>query len=321
VGSAVPTKVVSNADLEKIMDTSDEWIRKRTGIVERRVVDQESEGTYTLSVEAVRKALDNAGVSPSDLDLVILASVTAEMTCPSNACRVAAEIGAVPTGAFDLVAACSGFVYAMNVADSLIRSGRHRTIAVIGCDAMSTAVDYTERSVSILFGDAAGSAILTRDDEDPTTGCLFQTLRADGSNWESLYMPRRRQEVAAADADNPIRLGHLRMNGREIYKFAVKKFGEVIEEALDATGLTVDDIKKFVVHQSNIRIIDAARERLGMTDDKVYVNIDRFGNSSAGSAGLCLDQLWQSGEIGRGDTIMLVAFGGGLTWASSVWKI
>ncbi len=320
VGSAVPERRLTNADLEKMLDTSDEWIVQRTGIHERRVVDPELEGTYTLSREAIRRALDDASMTGSDLDLVIAASVTAEMTCPSNACRIARDIGAIPAGAFDLVAACSGFVYALNVAECLIRSGRYRTVGVIGCDAMSTAVDYSERRVSILFGDAAGSVILTRD-EDPTIGCLYQALQADGSMWESLYMPNRSNEIPAGDADNPIRLGNLRMNGREVYKFAVIKFREVIADALQATGLSVDQVSQFVVHQSNQRIIDAAKEKLGLPEDKVYCNIHHYGNSSAGSVGLCFDQLWQSGKIKRGDHVVFVAFGGGLTWASSVWKL
>lgn len=320
VGSAVPERVLTNFDLEKILDTSDEWIVQRTGIRERRIVDQSREGTYTLGRDAMHRALENANMRGADLDLIIFASVTAEMTCPSNACRVALDVGAAGAAAFDMVAACSGFVYAINIADSLIRSGRHKAVGVIGCDAMSTVCDYTERSVSILFGDAAGAVVLTRDD-DPTRGCMYQLLGADGTMWESLYMPRRCNEIPEKDKDNPIRLGCLRMNGREVYKFAVNKFREVIEDALNATGLTADQVSQFVCHQSNVRIIDAAKERLGLPDEKVYVNIDRFGNSSAGSVGLCFDQLWRAGKIKYGDHVVLVAFGGGLTWASSVWKL
>lgn len=320
VGSAVPERVLTNADLEKIMDTSDEWIVQRTGIRERRVVDPATEGTFTLSCNALANALDDAGMSATDLDLIIVATVTAEMTCPSVACRVSARLKATPAAAFDLVAACSGFVYSLNVADPLVRSGTYRNVGVVGCDAMSTVVDFSERSVSVLFGDAAGAVVLTRND-DQSLGCIYQQSQADGSMWESLYMPRRCQEVPEHERDNPIKLGCLRMNGREIYKFAITRFRQVIADALEATGLTVDDISQFVCHQSNVRIIDAAVQKLGLPQEKVYINIDRFGNSSAGSVGLCLDQLWRAEKIKRGDHVMFVAFGGGLTWATSVWKI
>lgn len=319
-GSAYPDRVLTNFDLEKMVDTSDEWIVQRTGIHERRIVDPLTEGTFTLSRDALRKALDDAGMDASQLDLIILATVTGEMTCPSTSCRVAEAVGAAPAAAFDLLAACSGFVYAINVADSLIRSGRHRNVGVIGCDTLSTIVDYEERSVSILFGDTAGAVILTRDD-DPSVGCRYQTMCTDGSMWQTLYIPRRSQDVPPGDEDHPVRMGKLRMHGREVYKFAVTKFRDVILEALEATGLTVDDISQFVCHQSNLRIIESAKEKLGLPDEKVHVNIDRFGNCSAGSLGLCFDQLWHCGKIRRGDTIMMVAFGGGLTWASNVWKV
>ncbi len=257
---------------------------------------------------------------PGDLDLIIVGTVTAEMMCPSVACCVSDDLGAAPAGAFDLVAGCSGFVYSINLADTLVRSGRNAAVGVIGCDTLTTISDFSERSVSILFGDAAGAAVLVRDD-DPSVGCLYQSNQADGALWRSLYIPRLPRDVAEHDRDNPIKLGCLRMNGREIYKFAVNKFREVIKDALNATGLTVDQISQFVCHQSNIRIIDAARERLGLPQEKVYVNIDRYGNTSAGSVGLCLDELWQAGKINRGDYVLMVAFGGGLTWSTSVWKI
>jgi 3-oxoacyl-[acyl-carrier-protein] synthase III len=321
VGSATPEKVLTNHDLEKMLDTSDEWIVQRTGIHQRRIVDQSKEGTYTLSRDALTRALADAGMTGQDLELIIVATVTAEMTCPSTACRVALDVGATPAGAFDLVAACCGYVYALNVGESLIRSGRYNRVGIVGCDAMSTVCDYSERSVSILFGDAAGSAILVRDDSRPDLGCLYQTLHADASMWESLYMPRRCQEVPEKDKANPIKLGCLRMNGREVYKFAVTKFREVIEDALDNTGLAVDQVSQFICHQSNVRIIDASKERIGLPDSKVHINIDQYGNSSAGSVGLCFDQLWKSGKVKRGDNVVFVAFGGGLTWASSVWKL
>jgi 3-oxoacyl-[acyl-carrier-protein] synthase-3 len=320
-GSALPDKRLTNDDLAEMMDTSDEWIRQRTGISERRVLDPDKdEGQFSLSTDAIRRALDDAGMVGGDLDLIIHASVTAEMRCPSNACRISAAIDAQPAGAFDVLAACSGFVYAINIADSLMRSGRFGSIGVVGCDAMSTAVDYNDRSVAILFGDAAGAAILVRDG-DPGRGCMHQVMEADGRTWPSLYIPNAPRDIPEGIDDSGMRMGTLRMDGREVYKFAVTKFRELIKEALDATGLTVDDVAQFVCHQSNVRIIQSAKEKLGLPDEKVYINIDRHGNSSAGSVGLCLDQLWQAGKITEGDIIVMVAFGGGLTWASSVWKV
>ncbi len=320
-GSAVPEKRLTNDDLVNMMDTSDEWITQRTGIRERRIVDPEKgEGQLSLATESLSRALDDAGMVGSDLDLVIHASVTSEMTCPSNACRIIAALDAQPAGGFDLVAACSGFVYSMNVADSLIRTGRYRSVGVVGCDAMSTAIDYSDRSVAILFGDAAGAAVLVRD-EDPNRGCVYQTLNADGRKWPSLFIPNSPSHIPDDFADSGSRMGTLRMDGREVYKFAVGKFREVIQDALDATGCSVDDVSQFICHQSNIRIIESAIEKIGLPPEKVYINIDRYGNSSAGSVGLCLDQLWKAGKINQGETIVMVAFGGGMTWSSSVWNV
>jgi 3-oxoacyl-[acyl-carrier-protein] synthase-3 len=319
-GSAVPERRLTNDDLSRMVETSDEWIVQRTGIRERRVCDPSREGTFTLNRDALRRALEAAGMQGSDLDLVIVGTCTQEMSCPSVACRIAGELGVTPGGAFDVVAACSGFVYAMNVADSLIRSGRFRSIGVCGGDAMSTIIDYQERSVSILFGDAAGAAVLVAD-PDPRRGCIHQQLGSDGRDWTPLYIPRRLQEVPEADRDNPIRMGNLRMNGREVFKFAVSRFRQVIEDALQATRLSPGDLSQVICHQSNIRIIESAIEKVGLPPEKVYINIDRFGNSSAGSVGLCLDQLWRAGKIPAGQPMMMVAFGGGMTWASSVWNV
>lgn len=317
-GSAVPEIILGNKELAERFDVDPDWIEQRTGIYERRYCT-EDEGTFELQVRAVKSALESADMKGSDLDLIICATVTAEMTCPSNACRVAAEIDSAPAGAFDLVAACSGFVYAMNVADNLIRGGSYNTIAVIGCDAMSKLTDRNERGTSILFGDAAGAVILQRCD-DPEIGCFFQTMSADGEPWPALYIPRTEKEVVDGD-EATTEIGMLRMRGKEVYKFAVTKFQEITETLLQETGLTPDDVSQFICHQSNMRIIESAQTKLGLADEKVYKNIDRFGNSSAGAVALCFDQLWRDGKIKQGDTIVLLAFGGGLTWASSAWRI
>jgi 3-oxoacyl-[acyl-carrier-protein] synthase-3 len=318
-GSAVPDRRLTNDDFARMMDTSDEWITQRTGIKERRVLDLRTEGCSTLAQRALERAIDAAGIKAEDLDLVIVATVTMEMTCPSVACRIAGAVGARNAAAFDLGAACSGFVYALNTAESMVRAGRVRTVAVLGSEAMSSILDYTDRTVSILFGDAAGCAIIQATD-DASKGCIYQHMGADGSGWHALYIPRRESDVPQEDIDNPVRLGCLRMNGKEVFRFAVTKFKEVMEDAFAKTGLTPADVSQVICHQSNVRIIDAAREKLNIDPAKIYVNIDRYGNSSAGSVPLCLDELWRAGKITPGKPFMMVAFGGGLTWASSVWN-
>ncbi len=318
-GSAVPDRRLHNDELAKLLDTSDEWITQRTGIRERRVSAGAHDPVFHLACEASTRALDMAGIKASDLDLIVLGTVSGEMVCPSTACRVAAHLGATPCGAFDVAAACCGFVYSTNLADSIIRSGRANRVLVIGADAISSIVDYTDRTVSILFGDAAGAAVLERCD-DPSLGCRYQTMNADGADWQHLYLPYRSNIVPDSDRDNPIRLGNLRMHGREVYKFAVNRFREVIEDAFNKTGLTAADVSQIVCHQSNARIIESAVEKLKLPHDKVLVNIDRYGNTSAGSVGLCLDELNRAGKLPDGQPFLMVAFGGGLTWASCVWQ-
>lgn len=317
-GSAVPNNILGNEELAERFDVDVEWIEQRTGIIERRYCSDE-EGTFELQTAALQAALENAGVKGSDLSLIICASVTSEMTCPSNACRVAHEVNAAPAGAFDIVAACSGFVYAMNLADSLIKSGTQHTVAVVGCDAMSKLTDPLDRGTSILFGDAAGAVILQKCD-DPEIGCFYQTMSADGECWPALYIPSSEAEIVEGDTATTS-MGNLRMKGKEVYKFAVTKFQALAETLLKDTGLKPEDVSQFICHQSNMRIIESAQSKLGLPDEKVYKNISHFGNSSAGAAALCFDQLWHEGKINHGDTIVLLAFGGGLTWASSAWRI
>jgi 3-oxoacyl-[acyl-carrier-protein] synthase-3 len=251
-----------------------------------------------------------------------MATVSGEMTCPSTACRVAARIGAGKAGAMDILAACSGFVFSLNMAHDLIRCGSYRNIGVIGCDILSQMMNYSDagRGVAILFGDAAGAAVL-RPTDDPGLGIVAQSMHADGSRWGDLYMPSAQRDLPE-DADRAIvRTRCLQMNGREVYKFAVTTFVKLIEETLEKAGLTPDDVDHFVCHQSNARILESARERFGIPPEKMYVNIDRVGNTSAGSVPLCLDELRSMGRVKDGDLVMFVAFGGGLTWGSSLWQL
>ena len=305
-----------------MMDTSDEWIVQRTGIRERRVIDRsKGESCYTLSSEALRRALADAKLSPTDLDLIIIATISAEMMCPHAACRVAAEVGAGHAGAMDLSAACCGWVYAVNIAHDLVRGGAYNTVAVIGCDTLTDVMDYTTegRGCAILFGDVAGAAIL-RATDDTTKGILAQSMHADGRGWRDLYIPEHERDYPGPPPPGH-KLGTMFMNGREVFRFAVVKFSDLIQQTLDKAGLTAEQVDHFVCHQSNARILEAARERFGLPQEKLYVNIDRVGNSSAGSVPLCLDELRRAGRIRDGQVVMFVAFGGGLTWASSLWQL
>ncbi len=320
-GCAYPEGRLTNADLERLVDTSDEWVVQRTGIRERRICDRsKGESTTGLCTEALRRALSDARVSASELELVIVASVTGEMTCPSTACRIAAAVGAGNAGAFDLLAACTGFVYALNVAHDMVRMGTYRTVAVVGCDVMSSVLDLTDRTVAVLFGDDAGAAILKATD-DPSRGVLAQALHADGSRWKDLYIPERARDLPPGVDPASTKLGFLHMNGREVYKFAVVTFGDLIQSTLDRAGVRPEQVDQFVCHQSNARMLESARERFGIPAEKMYINIDRFGNCSAGSVPVVLDQLRQAGKCRDGDLVMFVAFGGGLTWASSLWRL
>jgi 3-oxoacyl-[acyl-carrier-protein] synthase-3 len=323
-GSFLPAKRLTNADLERMMDTSDEWIVQRTGIRERRLVDRaKGESAYTLAAEAVRGALRDASVDPRDLDMLIVATVCAEMACPSTACRVALEIGMGRGAAFDITAACCGFVYGMNLAHDMIRGGNYRTVAVVGSETLSQFMEYTTegRGTAILFGDAAGAAVLRATDE-PTKGLLAQAMHSDGSGWKDLYIPRNLARDLPPGADPAAhKPGLMYMNGREVFKFAVTTFQDLIAETLEKAGLTADAVDHYICHQSNARILRAARERFGIPEEKMYVNIDRVGNTSSASVPVCFDELRRAGRVREGQKIMFVAFGGGLTWASSLWQI
>lgn len=318
-GSFTPENVLTNDDLAKMVDTSDEWITQRTGIKRRRICDPKTENGFTMARSALLRAVDDSGIDPTTVDMVIVGTVTGDMTCPSTAARLVAEIGATPAGAFDVGAACCGFLYSMNIADSLIRVGRADRIAVIGVDHMSSIMDYEDRSCSILFGDAAGAAILEATD-DPSQGSVHQTLHADGRGWGSLYIPRKPSDLVEGEDAESIKLGCLRMNGREVYKFAVTKFQRSIKNALKEMNLQPEDIGSYICHQSNARIIESAVEKLNLPADRVYINIDDYGNTSAGSVGLCLDEMRRKKIIDETKPTLFVAFGGGMTWASSIWR-
>ena len=319
-GLSVPERVITNEDLARVMDTSDEWIAQRTGIRERHICDtSRGESTTTLVTEALVRALADAGIGAEELDLVIVGTVTGEMTCPSTACRAAGRVGAVNAAAFDLLAACSGFVYGLQVAHDMVKAGSLRTAAVIGCDALSRTLDYDNRAVSVLFGDAAGAAIV-RATDDASKGLLAGSMHADGTRWHDLYIPRTREDHPP-EASTEFAFGSLLMNGREIYKFAVGTFSELIGQTLEQAGVSAEDVDLFVCHQSNARMLEAARKRFDIPEEKMYVNIDRYGNCSAGSVPVALDELRRAGRVGDSALVMFVAFGGGLTWGASLWRL
>lgn len=325
-GIGLPSRSLTNADLEKMMDTSDEWIVQRTGIRERKIIDKaKGESTLTLATAALKQALERGKMRGEDLDLVICATMTPEMACPPTACRVASAVGAGKhgyAGAMDLSAACCGFVFGMNLAHDLIRGGAYRTVAVVGADTLSTLMDYSTlgRSTSIIFGDAAGAAILTAD-PDPRLGVVAQSMHSDGNGWKDIYVPESPRDFPEGCACDPGKFNHVQMNGATVFKFAVGTFPELIQETLDKAGLNAADIDMFVSHQSNARILQAARDRFGVPEDRFYINIDRYGNTVAASVPLCLHELIAAGRIKPGMKVLLVAFGGGLTWGSSLWQM
>ena len=320
-GHHVPDRVVTNDDLATFMDTTNEWIVQRTGIRERRVCDPlKGETTTWLATRALEKALADANLTGADLDLVILGSVTGEMTCPASACRIAANVGAGHAAAFDLLAACSGYLYGLTVAHDMIRSGTFRTVGVVGCDVLSRVLDYENRAVAVLFGDSAGASIV-RATDDESKGMIAGAMHADGSRWHDLYLPRSPLDCPEGADMGVVRMNTLQMNGREVYKFAVGTFSNLIESTLEKAGISADDVDMFVCHQSNARMLESARQRFGIPEEKLYVNIDRFGNCSAGSVPVALDELRKAGKCREGDLVMFVAFGGGLTWSAALWRL
>lgn len=317
-GSALPEKRLTNDELSTMVDTNDEWIVQRTGIRERRVAGP-GESTATLATTAARRALEAAGLEPKDLDLIICGTISPEMTFPSTACFVGAALGLNSTPAFDIAAACSGFIYTLETGNSFVRSGRYRNVLVIGAETLSRLTDYTDRSSCILFGDGAGAVVLQRS-SDTRRGVLYTGLHADGHGWEMLCcLPGSRHPIDAAMIEG--RNQFMKIKGREVYKFAVQRFEELIEDAMRKCELTPESIKLIVPHQVNQRIIDSAMHKLGFSSDKVFVNIDRYGNTSAASIPIALDEAVRAGKLVSGDVTVLVAFGAGLTWANAVIRI
>lgn len=319
MGSALPARIVTNGDFEKTLETSDEWIRTRSGICERRFVS-DGENTLTLATAAARKALENAGLTGNDLDLIVMATCTPAYPLPATACLLQDALGCRPIPAFDVSAACSGFVYALVTGSCLMHSGGYHRVLVVGAETMSAITDFEDRTTCVLLGDGAGAAILSPSDNE-ISGLYDQCLGADGSGAKLIWIPAGGSAEPASSKTLDGRLHYMKMQGREVYRFAVTKMQEVLVGALDRAGITIDDLKLVIPHQSNLRIIESAAEKLGLPSHKVAVNIDRYGNTSAASIPLAFDEVWRSAGLKRGDWVLLAALGGGLTWGTALLRV
>jgi 3-oxoacyl-[acyl-carrier-protein] synthase-3 len=318
-GCSIPEKVVTNADFEARLDTSDEWIVQRTGIRERRWV-ADNQTTLTMSLDASREALREAGMQPDEIDLIVIGTVTPEHTLPSTACELQAALGCRWIPAFDVVAACSGYVYALMVAAQYVQSGAARNALVLGAETLSRIVDVEDRATAILFGDGAGAAVI-RPAQDPSRAILAARLGADGARAKLIYIPAGGSAEPASTRTVNERLHYMRMQGREVYKFAVTQMQTVIEQTLADAGVGLDQLSLLVPHQSNLRIIESACNRLGLPLERVIINIDRYGNTSAASVAIGFHEARRAGRCKPGDLVMLLAFGAGLTWASALIRI
>ena len=319
-GCVLPEKRLTNADLEKMVETSSDWIIQRTGMRERRVAGP-GETTSSLATVAAQRALEAAGISAQDLDLIIVGTLTPDMNTPSTSCIVQHNLGIQRhIGAFDINAACSGFVYALATAAQFVQNGSFRNVLVIGAETLSRFVDYTDRNTCILFGDGAGAAVIQACDA-PTRGVQAFTLGANGAGGGLIQSPGGGSAHPASATTLAEKMHYLKMNGREVYKFAVHQMTETLGRAMQECNLTPADVKLVVPHQVNLRIIDSATEKMGFPRDKVFINIDRYGNTSAASVPIALDEAIRQGACGKGDWIIMVAFGAGLTWAAATVKL
>ena len=315
VGSYVPERVFTNADMEKIVDTTDEWIFTRTGIRERRLA-AEGEFTSDMAAHAARRAMEKAGVTADQIDLIIVATITPDMLFPSTACLVQNKLGARKAAAFDIEAACSGFIYALEIGQQFIMSRTYETVLVIGAERLSSIVNWKDRNTCVLFGDGAGAAILQHRPD--AHGLLTACMGADGDKAMLLCMPGGGSRIPATADSVEAGLHHLQMDGKETFKNAVGAMLKAAQEALRRCELDISQIKLVIPHQANRRIIDAVSERLGVKSDQVFVNLDKYGNTSAASVAIALDEAVNQNRIQRGDLVLLVVFGAGLTWAAAV---
>ncbi|MCS7170761.1 MAG: ketoacyl-ACP synthase III [Aquificaceae bacterium] len=300
LGYYTPNKILTNFDLEKIVDTSDEWITTRTGIKERRIAEEES--LLDMAYNASLMAFEDARLEPKDIDLIILATLTPDLGFPASACLLQAKLGAGKAYAFDVSAACSGFLYGLEIASSMLITGKSKNVLLVGAEKLSQIVDWSDRSTCVLFGDGAGAAVLSLDGDGEL---LASVMRSDGSYWEILYAEK---------------CGYIKMKGKELFKLAVRSMAEVCEEVIRKVGVSMKDISLVVPHQANIRIMQALAEKLSIPMEKVYSNIQKYGNTSAASIPIALYEARREGRLKRGDLVLLTAMGGGLTWGASLLR-
>ena len=317
IGTYVPDKVLTNKDLEKMVDTSDEWIVERTGIKQRYIADADT-ATSDLATIAAQRALANAGVTADEIDLIIVATATPDMLFPAVACLVQDNIKAAKAAAFDLAAGCTGFMYSMVTAAQFIKSGLYKKVLVIGAETLSKILNWKDRNTCVLFGDGAGAVVL--GETKPGCGIIGVHLGADGAGGKFLSLPAGGSRIPASVESVTENLHFVHMNGTEVFKFATKVMGEAAVAALEDAGLTANDIDCLIPHQANIRIIQSASKRLKVPMDKVIANVDKYGNTSSASIPLALEEALQTGKIKNNDIVVLVGFGAGLTWASCVMK-
>lgn len=313
-GISIPQKILSNADLEKVVDTSDEWIRTRTGIAERRIATPDV-ATSDMGYEASVRAMHDAGIVSEDIDAIVVATATPDYLFPSTACLIQSRLGAKRAYAFDISAGCTGFVYALQVGKALIDAGNSEIILLVGSETMSRVTDYEDRTTCILFGDGAGAVVLAKSE---MPGILSISLGADGDAWQLLYMPGGGSRLPATQQSVRERLHYLKMEGKEVFKEAVKAMESASIKAIKEAGISPDEIDLFISHQANYRIMEAVRKRLDIPPEKVFMNVDRYGNTSAASVPIALEEAVRSGKIRRGDIILFSAFGAGFTWGAAV---
>ena len=315
LGAYVPEKVLTNFDLEKMVETTDEWIRTRTGIVTRHIAAK-GQCASDLGLEAAKEALANAKLKPSDIDLIIVATITPDMFFPSTACNIQNKLGA-KCGAFDMAAACSGFTYAIATADSFVRSGMYQNVLVVGTEVLSGFIDWTDRATCVLFGDGAGAAVVSRSTQNGH-GIVCNILGSDGSEGELLNIPGGGSACPPSQESVKNKQHFLKMQGTELFKIAVRTMEDAVKEVVAKGGLKVSDINCLIPHQANMRILQAVAERLEIPLEKVFINVERYGNMSSASTAVAFYEAVKNGKIKEGDNVVLVAFGGGLTWAATL---